>query len=109
MALFAHAVRLEINDALAPNAGLILAMAKTNTAIPTDELDPGAARADATQAAAELIEYVNTLGAARGARALRVIAQARDINSVVPAAAFIKLFMTSGGSVVNPLRSVSNA
>ena len=109
LALFAHAVRLEVNDVLAPNAGLVLAMAKTNTAIPTDELDPGAARADATQAAAELIDHVKTLGAARSARALRVLAQARDIQSGVPAIAFIKLFMTSGAAVANPLRSVFNA
>lgn len=109
LALFAHAVRLEVNDALASNAGLLLAMAKTNTALPTDELDPGAARANAMLVTAELIDHVKTLGAARSARALRVLAQGRDIDSGAPAAPFIKLFMTSGGAAANPLRSVSNA
>lgn len=109
LALFVHAVRLEVSDALAPDAGIVLAMAKTNAAVPTDELDPGAARADASLAAVDLFDHAKTLGAARSARALRVLAQARDIDSRVPAAAFIRLFMTSGGAAANPLRSVSNA
>jgi hypothetical protein len=108
-ALFAHAVRLDVNDPLASDAEFALAMARTNASVPTDELDPGAARADATLAAADLIAYVKTLGAARSARALRVLAQARDMDSNASAVTFIKLFTTSGGTASIPLRSVPHA
>ena len=109
LALFAHAVCLEVNGALASNAGLRLAMEKADTATQRDELDPGMDRADATRAAAELIDHVKKLGPARSARAMRVLAQARDMDRGAPAAPFIKLFITSGGAAANPLRSVSDA
>ena len=109
LALFAHAVRLEVNDVLAPNAGLQLAIAKTSTAMPTDELDPGTTPADPMLVGAELIDHVAALGAARCARALRVLAQARGMDSGASVAPFIKIFMTSGGGTAKPLRSIANA
>ena len=108
-ALFNHAVRLDISDALALNGEFALAMAKTNASAPKDELDPGAARADTTLAAADLIKHVKTLGAARSARALRVLAQAREMDPNASAAMFIKLFTTSSGTAANSLRSVLHA
>lgn len=108
-ALFNHAVRLDISDALAPNGEFALAMARTNASVPKDELDPGAARADTTLAAADLIKHVKTLGAARSARALRVLAQAREMDTNASAAMFIKLFTTSSGTAATSLRSVLNA
>jgi hypothetical protein len=115
-AIFAHAVRLDVDDALAPNAGVAFAMAKA--AGIGEELDPGPGRADVALGAKDVLAHADALGASRTARALRVLAQARqmhgnaqasDTHASAQATAFIKLFMIGGDAVDNTLRSLRHA
>lgn len=115
-AIFAHAVRLDIEGALAPNVGVAFAMAKA--AGLAEELDPGPGRADIALAVRDVLAHAGALGACRTARALRVLAQARqmhgnaqanDAQASAQASAFIKLFLTGGDAADNTLRSVSHA
>lgn len=115
-AIFAHAVRLDVEGALAPKAGVAFAMAKAAGIV--DELDPGTERADVALGAKDVVAHADTLGASRTARALRVLAQARrmhgnaqvtETHASAQAAAFIKLFMIGGDAVDNTLRSLRHA
>jgi hypothetical protein len=115
-AIFAHAVRLDVDGALAPNAGVAFAMAKA--AGIAEELDPGPGRADVSLGAKDVLAHADALGASRTARALRVLAQARQMHvnaqatgthASAQAAAFIRLFMTGGDAVDNTLRSLRHA
>lgn len=115
-AIFAHAVRLDVDGVLAPKAGVAFAMAKV--AGIAEELDPGPGCADVALGANEVLAHADALGASRTARVLRVLAQARQMHSdaqatethaSVQAAAFIKLFMIGGDAADNTLRSLHHA
>lgn len=115
-AIFAHAVRLDVDGALAPSAGVAFAMA--NAAGIAEELDPGPGRPDVALGAKDVLAHADALGASRTARALRVLAQARqmhgnaqanDSHASAQATALIKFFMTGGDAFDNTLRSLRHA
>jgi hypothetical protein len=107
LAIFVHAVRLHIDGALAPGAGVVLAMANSRGV--TDELDPDDAPADLAMVLPEFIADADALDAVRTGRAMRAFAQAQRIDSKATASTFIELFSTVGETVDNKLWSNRHA